>query len=117
MRRGSPIALAALIAFSVLPSARLSAQATGTITGAVTDADTGRPLPNVRVSVVDGTRAALTDQNGRYRIADVPAGEYVLRAEGFGWSPAEAPVRLGADLLEDPRAVTIIGASGRPDAL
>ncbi len=50
---------------------------TGTITGRVTDEDTGEPLSDVYLAV--GWKSvqltAITDENGRYTVPNVPAGE------------------------------------------
>ncbi len=50
---------------------------TGTITGRVTDEDTGEPLSDVYLAV--GWKSvqltATTDENGRYTVPNVPAGE------------------------------------------
>jgi uncharacterized protein (TIGR02231 family) len=48
-------------------------EATGTLTGRVTDARTGRPLAFANVVIVGTKLGAMTTNEGRYRIADVPA--------------------------------------------
>lgn len=50
---------------------------TGTITGVVTDKDTGEPVPDTYVIVgwTDTQLAAITDEEGRYTVSDVPAGD------------------------------------------
>lgn len=57
---------------------------TGTITGVVTDDETGDPLPNTYVTVGWETfqYAAITDENGRYTVSNVPAG---VPAPTFGF--------------------------------
>lgn len=54
-----------------------SLEDTGTITGRVTDEDTGEPLSDVYLAV--GWKSvqltAITDENGRYTVPNVPAGE------------------------------------------
>jgi hypothetical protein len=46
----------------------------GSVTGVVTDGETGAPLPEATVSLVDLDRVALTDAGGRYLLSQVPAG-------------------------------------------
>ena len=59
----------------------------GTISGRVTDEDTGLPIPNVRVKAEqqnqEGSRSdASTDADGRFVISGVAPGKYVIKAEG-----------------------------------
>ena len=50
---------------------------TGTITGRVTDEDSGEPVSDVYITVgwQDSQLAAITDADGRYTVPNVPAGE------------------------------------------
>ena len=59
------------------------AHAQGRITGAVT-AEGDRPLAGASVAVVGTGRGALTDNAGRYTIANVPAGSYQVQARLIG---------------------------------
>jgi TonB-linked SusC/RagA family outer membrane protein len=69
----------------VFMSSRLLAQ-TGTISGAVTSAEDGKPVPGVTI-VVAGTQAgALTKDDGRYTI-NVQPGTYTVHARRIGFSP------------------------------
>lgn len=53
---------------------------TGVIAGTVTDSTSGDPLPGVNV-VIEGTnQGAATDVNGEYRIDNLEAGTYAVRA-------------------------------------
>ena len=61
----------------VLPGA-LRAQATGEVSGRIANAATGDYLANARVSVAGVAGAALSDEAGRYRLAELPAGEVRL---------------------------------------
>src|SRR5256885_9752147 len=62
------------------------AQADGTIRGKVVSRADQHPIPYARVSVVGANRTAVTNQQGEYVIADVPAGSHVVRVRmiGFG---------------------------------
>ena len=60
------------------------AQATGTISGRVSNA-TGQPLAETRIQVVGTTRGAMTDASGNYRIQAVPAGAQEVRALRLGY--------------------------------
>ena len=58
-----------------------------TISGRVTDEDTGLPIPNVRVNADQKnwngpSSGASTDADGRFKIWGVAPGTYILKAEG-----------------------------------
>lgn len=61
----------------------------GTLTGTVTDASTGAPLPGATVTATSATweSRAFADSNGRYELF-LPADSYVVRAESFGFEAA-----------------------------
>src|ERR1017187_1708493 len=84
---GAHLALTALL-LSLFPS-NLSSQIDRTsLTGAIQDSS-GRPVPGASVSAIHlGTglsRAAVSDSQGAYTIADLPAGFYrvTIRKSGF----------------------------------
>lgn len=62
-------------------------QDTGEIAGEVTEAD-GQALPGVNVVVQGTNMGAATDSEGIYRISDVPAGTYSVRATFVGYRAA-----------------------------
>lgn len=69
----------------------------GSVSGRVTDAKTAAPIVGATV-VVEGTSlSATTDNDGRYRIAEVPAGTHTVRARYIGYAPATASVTVSAD--------------------
>jgi TonB-linked SusC/RagA family outer membrane protein len=81
------VLIAALVA---LPAA-LSAQQQQTITGRVTNADTGEPLPSVRVTVKGTVIGTLTDNEGRFSII-VPGDATTLVFSSLGVRRREAPI-------------------------
>jgi TonB-dependent SusC/RagA subfamily outer membrane receptor len=94
-RRGAPAAIVAACALAA--PAALRAQAVGAVTGRVTDAASGRPLPDVAL-VVAGTRlGAVTNAAGEYRIGGVPAGARTVTARRIGYQPASQAVTVAAD--------------------
>ena len=64
----------------------LFAGTTGKITGRVTDATTGEPLPFVNVVIVGTTMGAATDINGYFTILNVPPATYKVKASIVGYS-------------------------------
>src|SRR5438105_11631744 len=69
-------------------------QPTGTIRGHVTDAANQQPLSGVTVAV--GSRAALTQADGRYVLAGVPVGTDTMRARMLGYGPTRQAVAVVA---------------------
>ena len=57
----------------------------GKVTGVVTDAQTGEPLAGAQVYIEGTGLGALSSDNGRYFIINVPPSTYVLVAELLGY--------------------------------
>lgn len=78
------------------------AQTTGGILGRVTDAE-GGALPGVLVEArspaLQGTRTAVTDETGQYRLTLLPPGDYSVNytLEGFGTESRDLAVGLDRD--------------------
>src|SRR5665213_488064 len=65
----------------------LAQQPRSVITGRAIDSSTKEAIPGVAVTA-EGTRlAAITGQDGRYRISNVPAGTHLLIARRLGYAP------------------------------
>jgi TonB-dependent starch-binding outer membrane protein SusC len=73
-----------------------AAQNTGTIGGTVTETGTQRPIQGAQVFVAGTERGRLTDANGVFTFADVPAGTVVLRVESIGYRSTEQEVTVTA---------------------
>jgi hypothetical protein len=65
-----------------LSVAHAQSQTTGAIQGVVTDAKTGEKLAGVTVIASSASlpqaQTAITDENGQYKITDLPPGEYLV---------------------------------------
>ena len=87
------VALAALLS----PAGKaLAQQPATTVAGTVTELRSNRPLANVAVQV-NGTRlGGVTGDDGRYRIAGVPAGSQVLSFRRLGYASATRPATVAA---------------------
>jgi TonB-dependent starch-binding outer membrane protein SusC len=83
----------AALALGVAPAA-LHGQETGTIVGQVVDGATNRPLSGVQMFIAGTNLGALTGQEGRYIITNVPAGEHEVRAARIGFSAERRTVNL-----------------------
>ena len=58
----------------------------GKITGTVTDAETGKPLPAANVIIEGTTIGAAANKEGYYVILNVPPGTYNLKASMMGYA-------------------------------
>jgi TonB-linked SusC/RagA family outer membrane protein len=73
----------------------LHGQSTGQITGLITS-DALQPLQGVEVTVEGTPLRATTGANGRFTIANVPAGEHVVRASTVGYAAVDSTVTVQA---------------------
>jgi iron complex outermembrane recepter protein len=87
----------AAVAALVLFAPGVAAQDVGTIEGTVRATGSGAPLSDVVVAVQGTTRGAMTDAQGKYRIAAVPAGERIVLAQLIGRDRGAQTVRVSAD--------------------
>ena len=87
---------AAVLAAAITPALGLAQQTTGSITGTVVDQATRRPVSDVQVTVIGSQRGAVTDQQGRFRIAGVPAGTRQVRARRVGYAASTLTVTVAA---------------------
>ncbi|HET8896729.1 MAG TPA: TonB-dependent receptor, partial [Protaetiibacter sp.] len=79
------------------------AQSTGIIRGRVTEAGTGRPVPDARVTITGRQQGAVTSPTGDYTIPNVAAGtaELLARRIGYGRSTRTVTVNAGAETRAD----------------
>lgn len=66
----------------------------GTIQGTVIDGDTDDSLPGVQVFIPELDLGAVTNVDGTYTIANVPAGTYTLEARFVGFQTAQREVEV-----------------------
>ena len=124
MRRRSTAALLALVLISALPlplrgavrdaDAMMQQQpTTGRVTGTVTDAGTGTPLEAAQVFVAGRTTGATTNAEGRYTIANVPAGTVTLVVRRIGYAEggrSNVTVTAGQTVTADFRLTAAVRA-------
>jgi outer membrane receptor protein involved in Fe transport len=83
----------------VVPTFVFAQTPVGKISGKVTDATTGKPLPAVNVIVEETGRGAATNANGEYTILDMPPGWYDVTVTMMGYKPmTHAQVKVTMDL-------------------
>ncbi len=87
-------------------------QSIGVISGRVIDKRTKEPLVGVNVLVLDTKLGSSTDENGQYRIDDVPVGTYRLEFEYIGYQTL-----LKTDIVVKPSKPAIVNAELRESAI
>ena len=89
-------------------SAQTAAEATAlvTLTGVVTNAETGEPVMGAGVVIPELGIGAVSQRDGTYAIADVPAGTHLVRAAAYQYhfSTVEAEVGDEGVALDFPLA-------------
>src|ERR1700682_5700881 len=94
MRRFQYSLVAIIILLNVLCLIPARAQeARGTISGAVKDTN-GGVLVGALVELQPSGKRAVSDDQGQYRISDVPAGQYTLAATYVGFAPSSTSVTV-----------------------
>ena len=84
-------------ALAALPS-RVVAQAaqSGTIVGRITDARTGDPIQSASIQIEATRLGGITSPDGRFRIANVPAGARTVVVLRLGYASARRAVTVTA---------------------
>ncbi len=92
-RLAGAIAAATAAALGLAPEARAQ---TGTVTGTVVDAGTGRPIVSARVHVPALNAAALSRENGRFLLPAVGPGAHELHVDVVGFASVVRTVSVRA---------------------
>ncbi len=89
----TPVGIARSVSLAVLLLTTVLASAQSTsVSGRVTDARTGEPLPFVSISFIDSRIGTTTDMEGRYVLETYYATDS-LRVSSVGYTPRSVPVR------------------------
>lgn len=88
---GLCLAFAASLAFASVADAQ-----TGTVTGQVTDAASGRPLESAQVYIEGTALGTLTNSSGNYLFVNAPPGEHTVIAELVGYRAGSQTVTVAA---------------------
>jgi TonB-dependent SusC/RagA subfamily outer membrane receptor len=85
------------LVLSLLPGV-VAAQTGGTIRGRVTEGNSGAPIPDVTVTIESGASrlGGMTQANGEYSIANVPAGQQTVVARRIGFEAQRRVVTVTA---------------------
>lgn len=90
------------------PSATNTAITSGEITGHVVNSRDNEPLSLVQVELSGTMYRAITGDDGTFRIAGVPPGDYILQSTTVGYYSVRTPFTLAAG---ESRAIDVVLAS------
>lgn len=93
---GPTLALLALTLAASPSSAAAQASAQGTITGHITDASTGQPVPAAQISIVGTNAGAQSNDEGLYSIRGINPGSVEVRVLRVGYSEQRKQVTVAA---------------------
>ena len=90
-----------LLIFCLIPSYLL---ADSTIKGRITDIDNGEPLMGANVILTSDALSiptgSATDENGAYRVDNLPPGLYLIKVSYIGYDDASQSIQLKEDATE-----------------
>ena len=94
--RSTHISALLISLISVIPTSRVAAQEVPlvTITGKVTEADSGAPLPGAHVFIASSMNGTTTDTDGVYVLERVPVGALRLYVSMIGYEPEARDMML-----------------------
>jgi hypothetical protein len=93
-----PVALATAGTFALAQQPAGTAKrapALGTVDGLVTDTSLA-PIAGATVSIAGSTIQVVTGTNGRFRMVQVPSGEYIVVVRHLGFAPVWASLQVDA---------------------
>ena len=98
VRKFAPPWVVACLAMLVAGAAHAQ---TGTVAGLVVDRSTGEAIAAAQVTVMGTNIGTLTQENGRFLLQNVPAGNQVIRVERVGLTTVEREVTVTAGQTQD----------------
>jgi hypothetical protein len=98
------LAAVSLCALALLPTDLIAQGGGGTLRGVVRDS-ADRPLVNVEVVATPGPHRARTDSLGRFTMAGIGGGQYVLHARKLGYSAGESTADIHGDGSADVKLI------------
>jgi iron complex outermembrane receptor protein len=71
------------------------------LTGRILDMHTGQPLEGANVFIPDLKRGASTDQDGKYRLENIPVGNHLVEVSYVGYAAVSANVNVKGAIDKD----------------
>jgi TonB-linked SusC/RagA family outer membrane protein len=112
----------AVVGIALLLGAIPASAQTRTVTGTVTDAQTGQPIEGARVAIRGTTLATATGAAGQFTLGNVPAGEVTVTIRHIGNNPVDIRLVVGqndlrATLTRDPLRLSDVVITGQATAV
>ena len=83
---------------SIFLKANLLQGETAIVTGTVSDNE-GKPLMYANVFISNTTIGTISDENGEYRLSNIPLGQYILVVSYLGYDQKRIPIDINKDSL------------------
>jgi iron complex outermembrane receptor protein len=77
------------------PATAVRARAAAVVTGRLTDARTGEPLPGATIVFPDLKQGTATDADGRFSFANLPRGRFTVQVTSLGYNTISQAVDTG----------------------
>ncbi|MEL6821419.1 MAG: carboxypeptidase-like regulatory domain-containing protein, partial [Calditrichota bacterium] len=87
----------AVIPILLLSFLSLTAQEYGSLSGKITDGQTGQPLLGANIVVENTLLGTTAGNDGRYKLGKLPVGEHQLSISYIGYAHKEITVSIAAD--------------------
>ncbi len=93
---------------------------TGSIIGTIVAAETGDPLSNAEIFLLDSPYTAMSDDRGEYGLVDIPVGTYMMMIRADDYFPVRQTVQVQEDSLAilnfelDLKLYTAMGVTSYP---
>lgn len=71
------------------------------LSGKITDALDGKPIPFATVYIPDLKIGAASDKNGKYSLENIPSGTYVVQARIMGYALKTATIKISPGVTQD----------------
>lgn len=101
--------LSLLLSFLIVPFAMAQ---TGTLSGTVTDAETGETIPGANILITQLDRGVASDMDGDYEIPNVPVGTYTLNVSFVGYQTYSQSFEIQANQTTELDVALQTGAIG-----
>lgn len=94
-----PSLAVAFVVGALLMPAALAAQER-VVTGRVTDAATGQPIPFAQIGIPGTATGTVSDQDGTFRLSSVPQGTVTFRVQNLGYRTKQVTLPEGQNSLD-----------------
>ncbi len=102
---------------TTVESAIRGAARAGTVVGQITEAQTGGSIAAVQVFIASLGVGGISQQNGRYRIQNVPAGTHTLTVARIGYRTMQAQIVVAANQTVEQNFAISYEAPAQPNPL